>query len=414
MVAKVSIGKTIRGVLSYNENKVKEGTAACIKAEGFAVDAARLSFNDKLQTFMDYQLLNRNVKTNAVHISLNFDKSDTLTQQKLTDIAETYLSKIGFGNQPYLVYQHFDAAHPHVHLVTTNIKIDGTRIDLHNIGKEKSEQARKEIEIQYRLVKAQGRKQENQILKAADLSKAVYGKSETKRSISNIVNAVTRSYRFTSIHELNAILKHYNVVADTGKEGTLIHLKKGLRYSLIDKDGTPVGVPIKASSIYGKPTLNVLSEQFRLNETLRGPHKQRVKEIVDSFEYGHRRTLNEFIGHMVSNQVYPVIRQNDEGRIYGITFIDNTTKCVFNGSALGKQYSANGILNRLETVAPAGKILVPNIPTKSDNIAVDHIHSGNVESKHSGLLQELMEAKVDHSNIPYELRRKKKRKGRSI
>ena len=62
MVAKVISGKTIRGVLSYNENKVKEGTAACIKAEGFPVKADGLSFNDKLQTFLDYQLQNWKVK----------------------------------------------------------------------------------------------------------------------------------------------------------------------------------------------------------------------------------------------------------------------------------------------------------------------------------------------------------------
>ena len=158
MVAKVIIGKTIRGVLSYNENKVKEGTAACIKAEGFPMRADGLSFKDKLQTFLDCHLQNRNVKTNALHISLNFDPSEKFDSNKLGEIAAAYLSKIGFGDQPYLVYQHFDAAHPHVHLVTTNVKLDGNRIDLHNIGRNASEEARKEIEVEFKLVKAQRRK----------------------------------------------------------------------------------------------------------------------------------------------------------------------------------------------------------------------------------------------------------------
>ena len=37
---------------------------------------------------------------------------------------------IGFGNQPYLVYQHHDAGHPHIHMVTANIQADGQRIKM--------------------------------------------------------------------------------------------------------------------------------------------------------------------------------------------------------------------------------------------------------------------------------------------
>jgi hypothetical protein len=40
------------------------------------------------------------------------------------------------------------------------------------------------------------------------------------------------------------------------------------------------------------------------------------------------------------------LRQNDQGIVYGITYIDHKTKCVFNGSHLGKQYSANAIQQR--------------------------------------------------------------------
>jgi hypothetical protein len=41
-----------------------------------------------------------------------------------------------------------------------------------------------------------------------------------------------------------------------------------------------------------------------------------------------------------------VLRQNNDGIIYGVTYVDHQTKCVFNGSILGKQYSAKGILER--------------------------------------------------------------------
>ncbi len=413
MVAKVISGKTIRGVLSYNENKVNEGSAECILASRFIGEASQLRVNEKLETFRYYQERNTNVRSNALHISLNFDPKEILDKDKLKAIATTYMEKIGFKDQPFLVYQHHDAAHPHMHIVTTNIRLNGERICLKNIGRNQSEKARKEIEIEFKLIKAQGRKVATDPIKAADLSRAEYGKSETKRAISNIVNAVTRSYRFTSIHELNAVLKQYNVIADRGKEGTLIHSKNGLRYSLIDKNGNPVGVPIKASSIYGQPTLANLAERFSLNELLRQPHKERVKNAIDSFAGYDSKSLDDFITHMVGSQIYPVVRQNDEGRIYGMTFIDNSTKCVFNGSTLGKQYSAQGILNRFGTDQSDNKVSPPKLPAREVESVQPHQYGTAYSKDNFELLQQLTEAKLDHSNTPYELR-KKRRRGRSI
>src|SRR5688572_26309769 len=113
MVAKVIAGKTIRGVLNYNENKVQEGKALCLHARNFPAEVDRLTFKGKLDTFFEHTSKNTKVKTNAIHISLSFDKEDKLDQELLKEIAFKYLDKIGFGNQPFLVYQHFDAAHPH-------------------------------------------------------------------------------------------------------------------------------------------------------------------------------------------------------------------------------------------------------------------------------------------------------------
>jgi len=60
-----------------------------------------------------------------------------------------YMEKIGFCEQPYLIYRHYDAGHPHIHIVSINIRRDGSRISLHNIGRNQSEKARKEIENEF-------------------------------------------------------------------------------------------------------------------------------------------------------------------------------------------------------------------------------------------------------------------------
>src|SRR5690606_635760 len=102
MVAKVNSGKNIRGILNYNENKVKEGMARCIHENLFGREVEKLTFNAKLNGFANLISRNRRATTNAVHISLNFHASEKLNQDVLAEIASTYMDKIGFGNQPYL------------------------------------------------------------------------------------------------------------------------------------------------------------------------------------------------------------------------------------------------------------------------------------------------------------------------
>jgi hypothetical protein len=72
---------------------------------------------------------------------LNFDKSDKVNLPILQEIAGKYMDRIGFGEQPFLVYLHKDAHHPHLHLITTNVQANGKRISITNIGKTLSEAA---------------------------------------------------------------------------------------------------------------------------------------------------------------------------------------------------------------------------------------------------------------------------------
>ena len=155
MVAKITIPNSLRRALNYNEHKLKEGQAECIYAHHFLKDAPQLNFYEKLNRFQALINLNKRASTNAIHVSLNFAMEEKLDKENLVEIAALYMEKIGFGGQPYLVYKHLDAGHPHIHIVSTNIQKDCRRISLHNIGKNQSNTARKEIESQFNLVRAE-------------------------------------------------------------------------------------------------------------------------------------------------------------------------------------------------------------------------------------------------------------------
>ena len=282
MVAKIIVSKSIGKALNYNEQKVQKGHAKCIHAENFPLEKNSMNFHDKLDRFNDLIAGNKRAASNSLHISLNFGPSENLSVKELIKIVNTYMEKIGFGDQPYLVYQHHDAGHPHVHIVTTNICEDGRRINTHNIGRNQSETARKEIEKDFGLVQASTKHfREINRIPAIEAEKIIYGKSETKRAITNVLDAVIKHYKYTSLPELNAILKQYNMLADRGHENSRTFKNGGLVYRVLDQQGNKVGVPIKASSIYNRPTLANLEKHFPENEEKRKPHRQSVKQRID-------------------------------------------------------------------------------------------------------------------------------------
>ncbi len=218
MVAVIKTGNSIHRAFNYNENKVKEDVAHCIGQGNYPVEVKHMSLTMKLNRLLRQAELNQNVKRNSVHISLNFAPSENPSDEKMKAIADTYMEKIGFGEQPYLVYRHEDAGHSHLHIVSIKVRADGSRIDMNNIGKNQSEQARKAIEEAFGLVKAETQKQAAYTLKPVHAQRVQYGKSATKKAIQNVLVNVLNTYKYTSLPELNAILNQYNITAYRGRK----------------------------------------------------------------------------------------------------------------------------------------------------------------------------------------------------
>ncbi len=133
--------------------------------------------------------------------------------------------------------------------------------------------------MEFNLVKAESKKNaQSTSITPINASKVIYGKSEIKRSISNILRTVLSQYRFSSMPELNALLQLYNVVAERGEKDSRMFKQGGLVYRVLDDKGNKVGSPIKASLFYMKPTLKMLEQKFTENEKLKEPLKKKVQD----------------------------------------------------------------------------------------------------------------------------------------
>lgn len=413
MVAKISQGRSIAGMLNYNEQKVRQGKAKCIAASKYGLPPQQLNFHEKLNRLQNLAAQNGRSKTNAVHISLNFDPSEKPSVEQLHSIASRYMDLLGFGQQPFLVYQHLDAGHPHIHIATTNIQQGGQRIDLHNIGRNQSEEARKTIEAEYNLVKAES-KQQSATIKPVNIGRIQYGETDTKRAITNVVNHIITQYNFSSLAELNAVLNQFNVTADRGKEDTQMFKKRGLIYQVLDGKGERIGVPIKSSAIYGKPTLDYLEKCFKANEAKRKYPKALLKNTLDRlFHMNPQMNRADFIRLLKAEQVDALFRQNSKGDIYGLNFIDHKTKTVFKGSDIAGHYSAKKILERLEPGHQTPALNISAISKTAIKSSQQRLPDPPVnETSYGNLLEALLQEKPFEEGMAKELKRKKRRKHR--
>ena len=425
MVAIIKQGKSLRRAFQYNENKLKEGDATLLATENFPFNISAENGYMGLKMLEKVAELKQDVQVNSVHISLNFSPEEKFSDEKMKLIAKEYMEKIGFGDQPYLVYRHHDSGHEHCHIVTTNITLDAQRISLHNIGKLKSEPARIELEKKYGLAKAEDHRKDLVSMKPVDARKVMYGKIDTKRAIGNVLAEILNKFKFTSLPELNAVLNLYNVHAERGTEGSRLYQHNGLQYRVLDADGDPVGAPIKASLFHDRPTLKNLEKLFIRNDVARQQYKKRLQTNI-SFILKSKRpaSLQELKDLLHREGIRLVPRLNKEGVIYGVTYIDLKTKCIFNGSALGKQFSAKGLLETIHLKTGtdnSGAIISAQKPTS----ALSKFFSGTENSdarntnrqeytNEKSIMELLTQYEFAASSVPYEWRKKKRKRKRKI
>lgn len=348
MVVRISTGKSIHGVVRYNENKRNQAVAKLIGSQGFAKGVENLTANQLAKRFEFLTSLNRRTKTNAVHISLNFAPGEKLSEKILNSLSKSYLEKIGFGEQPFLIYQHLDAGHPHVHLVTVNIDREGKRIETHNLGKNQSEQARKDIEKEFELVPAENQTRIGPSIR--ELGKLVYGKESSKSGINTVLNQVWNTYVFTSLGEYNAILSGFGVIAYRGEKNSQRYQRGGLVYHVLDEKGRRAGIPIKASCFHLNPTLKKLEVKFLRNQVkkkeLLGEVKSRVSELLQK-----SKSLDQFRGGLKKSGVQLVLNHTQEGKIFGATYVDHHHHIGIKGSDLGKEFGAHGLAEHFGLIA---------------------------------------------------------------
>ena len=326
------------GALAYNQNKVDSGEAKVLFSNRMLLsEDGNFSIGECMRSFEMQMPVQLSTKKPILHISINPHPEDVLTDQLLSDIAKEYMRKLGYGDQPYLVYKHTDIDRHHIHIVGLRVDENGKPLN-DKFEHRRSKQITRELEKKYGLHPAERKERAER----PELKKVDYAAGDVKHQIGNTVKAACYGYRFQSFGEYKALLAAYNVCAEEVKGEINGKPYQGIVYSAMNDKGEKAGNPVKASRI-GK-SVGYEAVQRRMEKSgeaiKNGKLKERTRKIVAT-AMQTARSRKELEQQLRKQGIDMVFRQNDSGRIYGVTFIDHDSRVVLNGSRLGKEYSAN-------------------------------------------------------------------------
>lgn len=343
MVARITFGRDILGVLLYNKLKVDAGQAEAMLCHNLPVvpkdgkiDACRLS--EAFRPWLEHP--RTRLSQPVFHVSLNPHPDDRPDDFQLLEIAHDYMERMGYGDQPYVVFRHRDIGREHLHIVSVRIRPDGRPVDYYRY-KARSVAATKAIEQAYGLHPAvKGVQQPFE-----ELRRVAYTEGNLKAQMNSVLWNLRENYRVGSPGEWNALLGLFGLEARecTGEaEGRSY---AGMIYGALDGQGQRVGKPIKASRLSAPAGYRQMRREYAETQKWikeNGAKLEPLRETVrDAMK--RARSVEEFASLIRPAGLSAVFRRSAEhgGRIYGVTFVDHRGGLVINASKLDRNFGAN-------------------------------------------------------------------------
>ena len=337
MIAKISSTENLGGALGYNFKKVQHNEAAVL-----CVNELRKGFDGTFQ--MDKVLADMQkaipeqcrTKKTVFHCSLNPHPDEKLSDERLTQIAKEYMEALGYGNQPYIVFKHNDIAREHIHIVSLRVDSKGRKINNKYEGR-RSKKITDALEKKYNLIPSSKVSEKP----TTETPKIDATQGNVKEQVSNTVRSVLKHYSFCSLGELNAILSRYNLAVEEVKTEYRGKRYDGLVYVPTDDKGNKVSMPIHASDIGRGVGYAAIQNKMQKSKEAVKPLIPSVRRKVLEVMRTSPGTEERLRQRLEEQGLRVVIRKNESGRIYGITFIYDEKGIALNGSRLGKGYAAN-------------------------------------------------------------------------
>jgi len=219
MVENIRSGSSPEGALYYNKEKVDKNETEVLLWQKMLEPFdkyGRMDVDACMESFRLYLEANRRTTNTVFHVSLNPSPEDRLTDERLRDIAREYMERMGYGEQPYIVFKHKDISREHLHIVSLRVDEQGRKLP-HDFEARRSMEILRDLERKYGLHPSiKGEEQADRL----GLRKVNYKEGNVKQQISSVVRSCLRNYKCSSYGEFRTLLERFNVSVEE-RTGTI-------------------------------------------------------------------------------------------------------------------------------------------------------------------------------------------------
>ena len=340
---------TVETALDYNEEKVLRGVASLV---GYAnMDSVRrddiYALFSRIESSVCYPTSQK-----SFHASVNPSEKDNCTEEQVLSFIASLMEHLGYGEQPYLVYRHFDIEREHYHVVSVRINKDGHKINNHYEMKRASAYMRENAQSFGFSTVNKGER----VLRSDDLSVDPPKEKELRFNPSKDVTPQLREifqkaleYDFGTLPQLVCILE------DLGVKAALMEPDSAPNITLqgLDLKGAPVTEVFSEWSL-GEPLYNKVSAVLPVNRAAhrhRLREKERLRSLV-GFAFGVSRSEGHFVNILKRKGIgvhFSRTKASDD--IFGVTFVDHVTRTVFKSSEIRDVLS----VGKMQAAVASGK-----------------------------------------------------------
>ncbi len=163
MIGKVMTGRGFGGVVRYN---LQKEDAVLLAARGIRTDSIQSMTDD----FNLQRKINKELGKAVGHIALSWsiNDKDKLTPESMAERAKEYMQLMEIKNTQYVIVQHNDKGHPHLHIIYNRVNDNGKTIS-DQFQKQRNHKVAKELTLKYGYYMAGSKEEVNrEQLKGAD------------------------------------------------------------------------------------------------------------------------------------------------------------------------------------------------------------------------------------------------------
>ena len=310
--------------IHYNESKVAEGKAAVVYSQG-------LDPRNPLETLERYEHASLRCEKMSFHMSVNPSETDGMTQEQVVEFAKEMMEGLGYGNQPFIIYRHNDIDREHYHVVSVRVDENGRKIPDHQ-EHARCNKLMKELAPKYGFIVGKGENEQEEKSKEdklLDYQRFDPARGEYMKQIEELVEQAMK-YHFTTEQQFKMLMRQFGVEVDYMK----VNKETMMTFAGLDpQNGQKCTAPIPAKDLK-VPSIEEIQQHIEdAKKEKRDREKKRVANLARiALQYGKSELHTRRI--LRKKNIGIVLSKNDKGQIFGVTFFDHQTRCVFKASEL--------------------------------------------------------------------------------